>query len=600
MNRLHFCLSAVLFFTVLPAVSGQPTFYNGTNATGQLVLTRTVNATQAASAVQFTGFSALRLSTMGRDAGSSAEIPKEIPRRPPPVLPEVSTRKSEISIRAAGARMQTGVQAAALQSLTVVSGGASIGFDGLTHRDQRLANNGNQYSVEPPNPSIAVGNGYILEGVNNAVQVYNLAGQPLLPNVLSSNQLFGVAPAINRTTGFSGVFPTDMRVFYDANIDRWFVMQRAQNNDIFGNYLATSNLYLAVSRTGDPTGTYNIYVMDTTNWSYPGCPCVGDYPQIGADQYGIYVSANQYQSLFDTYVAASILAISKTGLEQGAAAPAAFHFNIPFTRGDEFTIQPAVTPPGGSYFLANGGVEFFVSTATVAGNSVALWALSNTSSLITEPQLLLTRIGVPTQNYSSPPVATQPPGFRPYGSSLVPPGQLPFIESGDTRALSLMYAAGRLYVAVASRVTDEAGRSLAGGAYIVLSPTIRKGALAGSVVQQGYLAASNNHLLFPAMAVNAQGRGVIAATLVGPDWYPSTVFVPFTTFSTPSTLHVVGLGLLPQDGFTGYDGDPSRWGDYSAAVVSTDGSLWIASEYIGNLPRTEFANWQTFIAQFNP
>lgn len=163
-----------------------------------------------------------------------------------------------------------------------------------------------------------------------------------------------------------------------------------------------------------------------------------------------------------------------------------------------------------------------------------------------------------------------------------------------------MYSGGRLFLALSSRVTDEENRPLAGVAYIVLSPTVRSGVVSGSVVQQGYLAVSRNHLLFPSLAVNAQGRGVFAATLVGPDWYPSTVFVPFTMFSTPSTLNVAAAGLLPQDGFTGYDGDPSRWGDYSAAVVSTDGSLWIASEYIGNLPRTEFANWQTFIAQFKP
>ena len=496
--------------------------------------------------------------------------------------------------------------AAPVQNLTVVTGPADTGFNGITHLEQRMANGGNQFSVEPPNPSMAVANNYILEGVNNAIQVYNLSGTPLLPVVLSTNQVFGVSPAIDRATGANGVYPTDMRIFHDQAIERWFILQRAQDYDIFGNLLSTSHYYLAVSQTDDPTGTYNIYTMDTTNTSYPGCPCVADYPQIGADQYGIYISANQYQSLFEPYVAGSILAISKIALAEGAATPAAFKFNIPFTTGDEFTIQPAVTPPGGSYFLANGGVEYFVSTRTTSGNAVALWALSNTSSFVTQPQLLLAKIVVPTLNYSLPPVATQRPGVRPYGNSLFPPGQLPFIETGDTRALSVMYVGGRLYIAVASRVTDEAGHSLAGGAYIVLSPAIRRAAAnvpatpQGSVVQQGYLVAPNNHLLFPSMAVNAQGHGAIAATLVGPDWYPSTVFVPFTTFSTPSILRVVGPGLLPEDGFTGYRGVPARWGDYSAAVVSTDGSLWVASEYIGNLPRTELANWQTFIAQYKP
>ena len=88
-------------------------------------------------------------------------------------------------------------------------------FDGLTHANQRLANGGNQFSVEPPSPSLAV-------------QVYSTAGVALLPAAVSSNQLFALTPAINRSTGVNGVFPTDMRVFYDQGISRWFVLQRAQ------------------------------------------------------------------------------------------------------------------------------------------------------------------------------------------------------------------------------------------------------------------------------------------------------------------------------------------------------------------------------------
>lgn len=627
LKRLRLYIAAVLCCAVSSSLHGQ-TYYNGTDVTGQLVLTRTVNVMQLASAANGQGFGlqsfglrapgmttrAFGLRTLG--LGLTQEItPNAGPRHDPPTLGYPfspaspaggMTTMGRVTQRMAIAGTVNTAASDPVHDLTIVGGAASAGFNGLTHRDQRMANGGNQYSVEPPNPSIATAHNYVLEGVNNAIQVYNLSGTPLLPVVLSTNQLFGVTPAIDRATGINGVYPTDMRVFYDQASDRWFVLQRAQDYDIFGNLLSTSHYYLAVSQTGDPTGTYNIYTMDTTNASYPGCPCVADYPQIGADQYGLYISANQYQSLFEPYVAASILAISKIALAEGAAAPPAFQFNIPFTTGDEFTIQPAVTPPGGSYFLANGGVEYFVSTRTTSGNAVALWALSNTSSFVTQPQLLLTKVLVPTLNYSLPPVATQPPGFRPYGSSLFPPGQLPFIETGDTRALSVSYVGGRLYIAVASRVTDQAGHSLAGGAYIVVSAAIRRAAAnvpatpMGSVVQQGYLVAANNNLLFPSMAVDAHGHGAIAATLTGPDWYPSTVFVPFTTFSAPSILRVVAAGVLPEDGFTAYKGVPARWGDYSGAVVSPDGSLWIVSEYIGNLPRTDLANWQTFIAQFNP
>src|SRR5262249_34423632 len=39
------------------------------------------------------------------------------------------------------------------------------GFNGLTHRDSRLADNGNQFSVEPPDQGLAVGAGFIVEVV---------------------------------------------------------------------------------------------------------------------------------------------------------------------------------------------------------------------------------------------------------------------------------------------------------------------------------------------------------------------------------------------------------------------------------------------------
>src|SRR5437879_782178 len=46
-----------------------------------------------------------------------------------------------------------------------------VGFDGLTHLDQRNASNGNQFSLEPPDQALAVGNGYVVEAVNTAIRV---------------------------------------------------------------------------------------------------------------------------------------------------------------------------------------------------------------------------------------------------------------------------------------------------------------------------------------------------------------------------------------------------------------------------------------------
>jgi hypothetical protein len=495
--------------------------------------------------------------------------------------------------------------------MAVAHASTSSGFPGITHFDQRNANGGNQFSVEPPSNGLAVGNGYVVEGVNNAIQVYSTSGTPLLAAVVSTNQLFGVSPAINRSNGVNGVFPTDIRVFYDPPVNRWFVLQRVLANDIFGNPLPQSSYLLAVSQTGDPTGTYNIYTIDTTNKASFGCPCVFDYPQIGADQFGFYISANEFNAISSDFaLAANIMAISKTALAEGAATPTVVKFEIPFVSGYEFTIQPATTPPGASYALGYGGLEYFVSSLMAStGSNLAIWAMTNTASLTTgSPNLALTTTTVPTLTYSLPNPATQKKGPLTYALTLIPPGLEAELDGGDVRVLSVCSAGGRLYVTLGTQVTDANGHVLAGGLYVVITPTYRGGVLFGTVFdsRQGYLVANNNNLLRPAIAVTAQGNGAIVFTISGPDYFPSAAFVPFAAFSPASTIQIPGPGAFPEDGFTGYPnlGFPAigiaRWGDYFAAVVDGAGSIWMGAEYIPNSPRTPLANWGTYIIQYTP
>jgi hypothetical protein len=132
--------------------------------------------------------------------------------------------------------------------------------------------------------------------------------------------------------------------------------------------------------------------------------------------------------------------------------------------------------------------------------------------------------------------------------------------------------------------------------------------------KQGNLSITGDGILRPAVTVNAQGTGIIAFTVSGPDYYPSVGYVNFDlTSATPSNVQIVAQGYSPEDGFTGYNqvtlvndslcptcnGDGvARWGDFSTAVTSTDGSFWFCVEYIPNAityPRTPLANWGTFI-----
>ena len=98
-------------------------------------------------------------------------------------------------------------------------------FEGLNFHDQRFANGGNQFSVEPPDQALCVGNGYILESVNDVLQVYDSAGNALLNGgePVDLNTFYGYPPAIVRSgpnVGQRGPSITDPVCIYDQEIGR--------------------------------------------------------------------------------------------------------------------------------------------------------------------------------------------------------------------------------------------------------------------------------------------------------------------------------------------------------------------------------------------
>jgi hypothetical protein len=55
-------------------------------------------------------------------------------------------------------------------------GAGDSGFNGLDHFDQRNADNGNQFNVEPPDQAMGVNATQVFEGVNDAYAVYDHSG----------------------------------------------------------------------------------------------------------------------------------------------------------------------------------------------------------------------------------------------------------------------------------------------------------------------------------------------------------------------------------------------------------------------------------------
>src|SRR4029077_5155078 len=63
-----------------------------------------------------------------------------------------------------------------------------------------------------------------------------------------------------------------------------------------------NHLDIAVSTTSDPTGSWGVYSLPVQNNGTQGTPdhhcnngfCLGDYPHIGADANGIYLTTNEF------------------------------------------------------------------------------------------------------------------------------------------------------------------------------------------------------------------------------------------------------------------------------------------------------------------
>jgi hypothetical protein len=552
-----------------------------------------------------------------------------------------------------------------------------LGFDGLNHVDQRLANGGNQWSLEPPDQGLCVGNGYVVEAVNSVLRVWSKAGGPQT-GVEDLNTFFDYPAAINRTTGEYGPDVIDPVCYYDPDNHRFVVaITTLHHVGTTGAYSGRNTIDVAVSNTGDPTGAWTIYYVPAQNDGSEGTPnhgctldgttpgpCFQDYPHIGGDAYGVYITTNEYDLFGPAFNAAQIFAFSKAQLaEHPTNIDVTLVENLNVDGSPGFTVWPANSPAGQYASDKKGqGVEYFLSTIAGDGSEtgnptgtarrLGLWALTNTDSLdSSSPDLHLTSRLINSQTYVYPPLSDQKPGDIPLADcindttspTIYGPGcwQLFFVgepghdetlsspDSLDSRMQQVWYVNGMLWGASGTAV-NVGGEIKAGIAWFAVQPKINgAGKVEGQVKKQGYLALANNNLTMPALAMTASGKGAIAFTVVGQDYYPSAGYVTIDSSGNVGDIHVAAAGLGPDDGFTSYKafvGDPprTRWGDYGAAVTDGD-NIWLASEYIAQTctyaeyypnpgtdisslagfgscggTRTSLANWATRVSKLTP
>ena len=540
-------------------------------------------------------------------------------------------------------------------------------FEGLNHFQNRFGvSGGNQFSLEPPDQGLCASSSFVFETLNDVLAVYNPSGS-VAAGPMALNAFYGYPYAVNRSTGIRGQFVTDPSCLYDSATQRWFhVVLTLETVPTTGQFTGKNHLDIAVSKSSDPTVSggwylYSIPVQDdgtdgTPNhgcsgtW-YDGTPnntCLGDYPHIGADANGFYITTNEYSFFGNDFHGAQVYAMSKSQLESGSSINVQQVDTHGLDNGNSgFTLAPAQAPPGGAQESAAGGTEYFLSSNAAdeahgngvaigprASNQVLVWALSNTSSLNSSPALNLQHTVLGVGGYSFPPSSPQHSGSTPLRDCLNNQpcntvlngfGKDPFTEkeynldSSDSRMLQTTFAAGKLWGALGTGLT-HAGNNTAGVEWFQVTPsTSGSGSVSVVSATNGYLGLPDDNLTYPAIGVTPAGRGVMAFTVTGGDRFPSAGYALINGSGT-GPVHVAANGAGPADGFSGYalENLPNplrpRWGDYGAAAV-VGNQVWLASEYIGQTcdlatyeatnfrcgnTRTALANWDTRISLVTP
>jgi hypothetical protein len=504
---------------------------------------------------------------------------------------------------------------------TVTSGrpGVRASWAALNENDNETATG---FSFEPPDQGLCVGNGKVLELTNIVGRVYSTSGTALSPTV-SLSALFGEKELFDPSTNTYGIEPTDPSCVFDPATQRFYLAMLALELDpTTGNLTLKNHVDIAVSKTSNPMGGYWFYSITTTDSGgangpkHKDCPCVGDYPHIGTDAHGFYLTTNEYPwtsapGVFgNNFNGAQLYAMSKTALASGTSRVHAIHFSHNVIRPSSggtiagFTMLP-VQASGTAFAMGAGGTMYFLSSTaaeesrpgafTGQSDSMALWRLVNTSSLDSStPRVRLRHALVTSQPYGVPPMSDQKAGPTPLrdcvqavcfgrGDPYFSQGENG-LDSSDSRVLTAWYAGGKVIGALDTAATVS-GNEQSAAAWFVLTPS----GSGASMSSQGYLGVRGNNVTYPAVATDPSGVGALGFTLVGNNHYPSAAYSGWRTPTGPTSVYVANEGKAPEDGFCEYNffncaqtATPlarPRWGDYGAAVY--DGSsLYVANEDI--------------------
>jgi len=408
-----------------------------------------------------------------------------------------------------------------------------------------------QTAFRPPDCTLAVGPNDVMVAVNVDLVGYNKSG----------SQTFRWA---NFTALFNPVLPSGAQLFdpklaYDHYTDRWIVCIAARRANPQGSWIL-----MGVSQSPNPAGPYWIWATDAMaegpnpsgNWA--------DYPMLGFDTQGIYVSTNQF-AFAGGFSYAKVRIFNKAELYAGGVGPT---HNIRWwdfwnLRNPDnslaFSVQPACHFQG----LGGNPSAFLVNSLFPSGASLTMWTLANPIGLWMGGAPSLSSASVACRNYDLPPGAVQKDG-----------GAVR-IATNDIRLLNAVFqSAGgtqRLWTCHTSKFSwpgDTEARSVVQW-YEIDVPS-------RAVVQQNGFGLSGRHYFFPVIQTDIARNAYLTFGRSAADEYGQLRHTGRLVGDPPGQLQGSALIVAGQESYNG-----GRWGDYFG--IGRDPSdrrtVWSYGEY---------------------
>jgi hypothetical protein len=445
------------------------------------------------------------------------------------------------------------VDSAVQQSVpTIQAPATTLNFDGV---GSGFSGPQGTFTVDsaPPDTNGAVGPNHYVQIVNTDFAVFNKSG----------TALYGPVPIKTLWGGFGGGCQTnndgDPVVLYDSIADRWVISQISVTTT---PYL----LCVAVSTTGDPTGSYNRYSFQYTDFP--------DYPKMGVWPDAYYTTFNFFNAAGTRFLGGEVCAYDRARMLSGAAATQ-HCFNVGTNFGGLLPadLDGARQPPAGSpnYVLALGA----------NANELALWKFhvdwsTQANTTLTGPTTLSTA------------AFSEACG----GRTCIP-------QSGTTQQLDSL--ADRLMFRLAYRNFGDheslvVNHSVTAGSSVGLRwYEIRSPGATPAIFQQGTYAPDSNFRWMGSIAMDQGGNMALGFSVSGSSIHPQIHYTGRLAGDAVGTMTQGESTLL--NGAGSQNGGLTRWGDYSRMAVDPidDCTFWYTNEYI---PSNGAFNWRTRIGSF--